>query len=68
MTNKRIKELADYFYSSNSSSDVVFRLSLSFGMGGCDMSYSQFVNLMEILSRSDNFIDDLNVFATRIDE
>lgn len=51
MDQKRIIELADFFYSSDDSSEVPFRLALSFGMGGADLSYDGFVLLMEFLSK-----------------
>lgn len=50
MDNKRIVELADFFYSSDETGEVPFRLSLSFGMGGADITYDGFIRLMKYLS------------------
>lgn len=52
MTNDQINKLADFMYSSNSSNDVPFRLSLSCGMAGDDIDKEEFIKLMQFLSRT----------------
>lgn len=53
MTRERIQELADFFYSSDNATDVPFRLSLSFGMAGDDISKDEFIEIMKWLSEGD---------------
>jgi len=67
MTKKRIRELADFFYSSDSADDVPLRLSLSFGMAGCGLDYNGFVALMGVLSKSKDLKTDLLNFLSRIE-
>ena len=62
MTNKRIKELADFFYSSNSAVDVPCRIALTSGMGGRDIEKFEFKELMEILNSSKDLKKDLKEF------
>lgn len=50
MNNQRIEEIAAFLYSSGSSSDVPFRLALSFGMGGADLEKDAFIKLMKFFS------------------
>lgn len=49
MTNEQIEAIAAFMYSSASSSDVPFRLSLTFGMSGAELSRQEFVALMQFL-------------------
>jgi len=64
MTAKRIKQLADFFYSSNSATDVPLRISCSIGRyAGFDLDRDSFVSLMLILARSDDLKADLAAFV-----
>ena len=63
MTNKRIKLLADFFYSSNSSRKVPMRISASVGMCGFDLNKEDFVGLMLIMDRSGDIKRDLTLFV-----
>lgn len=50
MTNKKIQEIADFMYSSNSSTDVPFRLSISTGQyAGFDLSKDDLITLFKHL-------------------
>jgi len=62
MTKERIKTIADFLYSSNSSRDVPCRISLVAGMAGHDLQYHQLVKFLEILSNSINLHQDLYQF------
>ena len=63
MTNKRIQELADFFYSSHCSKDVPLRISITTGQySGNDLAKEDFIELMKILSFSNNMKNDLNEF------
>jgi len=67
MTNKRIKELADFFYSSNSSNIVPLRISIITGQySGNDLTYKEFIRLMGILKNSKNLKKDLYNFREEI--
>lgn len=67
MTNKRIRELADFFYSSNSSNDVPLRISITTGQySGNDLTPKEFVELMNILRESKNLKEDLQKFREEI--
>ena len=60
MTDKRIKQLADFFYSSNSSNDVPLRISCSTGRySGIDLDREGFISLFIILCKSENLKKDL---------
>lgn len=66
MTKKRIKELADFFFSSNSSNDVPLRIACVTGRyTGFDLDRDQFVSLLTILTRSKNLNNDLAAFVER---
>jgi hypothetical protein len=58
MTSRRIKQLADYFYSSNTADDVPFRICLTSGMAGEDLTKEGFIELMTLLSQSINIKED----------
>jgi len=62
MDDRRIKELANFFYSSNSSKRVPLRISISMGMSGSDLTYEGFIHLMEIFNVSINIQKDLKTF------
>jgi hypothetical protein len=63
MTKKRIKMLADFFYSSESSRDVPLRLACVTGRySGFDLTKDEFVSLFMILSQSQNLKADLTQF------
>jgi len=66
MTKKRIKKLADFFYSSNSSTKVPLRIAITTGMTGNDLTKQQFIELITILSNSVNIKDDLREFVNSI--
>jgi len=64
MTKKRIKELADFFYSSNSSEDIPLRICCETGRyTGFDLNRDEFISLFSILARSKNLKEDLRVFV-----
>jgi len=64
MTKKRIKALADFFYSSDSSGDVPLRLCCETGRyTGFDLNKDQFISLFNILTKSKNLREDLRVFV-----
>lgn len=63
MTDERIQEIADFFYSSDNISDVPLRLSISMGQfRGADLTHESCIELLTILSNSENFKDDLADF------
>ena len=63
MTKKRIKELADFFYSSDNSEDVPLRLCCETGRySGFSLNRDEFISLFSILSKSKDFKKDLKVF------
>jgi hypothetical protein len=64
MTKKRIKELADFFYSSNNSEDVPLRLCCETGRyTGFDLNREVFISLFSILAKSKDLKRDLEVFV-----
>jgi hypothetical protein len=64
MSNKRIEELADFFYSSDSADDVPLRLCCETGRyTGFDLNREGFVSLFRILAKSENLKEDLKVFV-----
>jgi hypothetical protein len=64
MTIKRIKHLADFFYSSNSAVDVPLRISCVTGQfTGFDLDRESFISLFKILAKSQNLKDDLAAFV-----
>lgn len=63
MTLKRIRQLADFFYSSNSSEDVPLRIACVTGRySGIDLDRQEFISLISILSRSNDLKKDLADF------
>ena len=63
MTLKRIRQLADFFYSSNSSEDVPLRIACITGRySGIDLDRQEFISLIAILSRSNDLRKDLAHF------
>lgn len=67
MTKKRIQELAEFFYSSNSSNDVPLRLSITTGQySGEDLTKKYFILLMEILNKSNDLKTDLRSFLKKL--
>ena len=62
MTKKRIQELADFFYSSNSSNVVPFRIAIVMGMAGTDLNKYELIGLLSILNNSKNLKKDLLEF------
>jgi len=63
MTLKRIKQLADFFYSSNSRADVPLRIACSTGRyTGIDLDRQGFISLFAILNRSKDLKKDLTGF------
>ena len=67
MTASRIKQIADFLYSSDKANVVPFRVSIGTGMYGYDLNYKQFIKLMTIFSRSINLKDDLLSFRNEVD-
>ena len=69
MTNKRIRELADFFYSSNSSNDVPLRISIVSGMySGATLTKEKFIKLLSILSASNCLKKDLLKFREEVED
>jgi len=67
MTNKRIQELAEFFYNSNDSNDVPLRISITTGQySGNDLSPKEFIKLMNILKKSKNLKEDLYKFREEV--
>ena len=63
VTLNRIRQLADFFYSSNSAVDVPLRIACSTGRyTGIDLDREAFISLFVILSKSDNLKKDLTDF------
>jgi hypothetical protein len=64
MTIKRIRQLADFFYSSNSADDVPLRISCVTGQfTGFDLDRESFISLFKILVKSQNLKKDLAAFV-----
>lgn len=63
MNKKRIGELADFFYSANNSNEVPFRLIVSTGMCGMDLTKNEFRDLLYLLENSENLYEDTKNFA-----
>jgi hypothetical protein len=64
MTKKRIIELANFFYSSNSSKDVPLRIAFVTGQfTGFDLDREDFISLFSILAKSKDLKKDLEVFV-----
>lgn len=64
MNPRRIRKLADFFYSSNSANDVPLRLCCSAGRyAGFDLEREDFIELLHILERSDDLKGDLAAFV-----
>jgi hypothetical protein len=64
MTKKRIQELADFFYSSNSSGDIPLRISCETGRyTGFSLNREEFISLFSILAESKDLKKDLEVFV-----
>jgi hypothetical protein len=69
MTNKRIQELAEFFYQSDNSNDVPLRLAITTGMySGADLSKDRFIQLMIILKKSQNLKRDLLAFREEVED
>ena len=66
MTTERIKQVADFFYSSNSANDVPLRIAIEFGQfAGADLSKEELIELLGILSNSIDLKKDLLDFAKK---
>ena len=65
---KRIKELAEFFYSSNSAQDVPFRIAIVLGQyAGWSLDYGEFIELFVILFNSENLKNDMEEFISKMD-
>lgn len=63
MTGERIQQIAEFFYSSDDASDVPLRLAISVGeFKGSDLSKQGCIELLTILSNSENLKEDLALF------
>lgn len=62
MNKKRINELADFFYHSDSCNDVPLRISIVAGMGGRDLTKQELKELLYLLENSENLRTDLENF------
>jgi hypothetical protein len=66
MTNYKIKKLADFFYSSESSNDVPLRIMITTGQySGFNITKDGFITLMSILNNSKNLHKDLIEFINK---
>jgi hypothetical protein len=66
VTLTKIKELAGFFYSSNSAADVPLRISCTTGQySGFDLDRQKFIELLVILHRSHELKKDLADFRER---
>lgn len=66
MTKERIRELADFFFSSNSSNDIPLRIACVTGRyAGFDLDRDDFISLLTILTRSKDLKNDLAAFVER---
>ena len=64
INKKRVIELADFFYSSNSSQDVPLRIACTTGQfTGFDLDREEFISLFSILAKSKDLKKDLEVFV-----
>ena len=69
MDNKRIQQLADFFYGSDDSNSVPIRIMASTGMfGGFDFDKDGFTELLFILRDSVNLKDDLSKFREKYED
>jgi hypothetical protein len=67
MTLRRIRELADFFYSSDDSKDVPLRFACTTGRyTGFDLDRESFIALFAILNRSKDLKKDLAQFMERV--
>jgi len=63
MTHERIKQVADFFYSSDDASDVPLRPAIITGQfSGADLSKRRCIQLLKILSDSEDLKSDLKHF------
>ena len=66
MTKDRIRELADFFFSSDDSNDVPIRLACYTGRyTGFDLNKESFIELFTILNKSKNLKMDLLQFREK---
>ena len=64
MTKRRIQELADFFYSSDSSKDIPLRIACETGQySGFSLDREEFISLFSILAKSKDLREDLKVFV-----
>jgi hypothetical protein len=64
MTKKRIQELADFFYSSDSAIDVPLRICCETGRySGFDLNRDEFISLFSILAKSKDLKRDIEAFV-----
>ena len=67
MSKERIKDLADFFYSSDDCREVPLRLAVTSGrFVGFDLSKGEFVELFTILNGSVALREDLAVFLEKL--
>jgi hypothetical protein len=68
MTKKRILELADFFYSCDSTRDIPLRICCETGRySGFSLDREEFVSLFLILTRSEHLKEDLQAFVEAMD-
>ena len=66
LTNKKINEIADFMYSSSSSRDVPFRLSITMGMCGGDLEKDDFILLLKMFRDKEPTKETFDEFLERI--
>ena len=67
MTNKKIKEIADFMYSSGTSNIVPFRVSLTFGMSGTELHKRDFIALLKLFRDEEPNKHNFNIFLNNIE-
>jgi len=66
LSEERINELAEFFYSSSSADDVPLRIAVCAGIAGWDLTRENFKKLMGILATSNNLKGDLSRFLEEL--
>jgi len=62
---RRLIEVADFLYSSNSAEDIPLRITMSRGMAGWDLTKDEFIELIFIFLCSEELEEELWDFVNR---
>lgn len=68
MTDEKIKEIADFLYSENSSDYVPFRVALTTGWAGQDLNKNQLIELLKLFRDSPANQETYGSFLETIDD